>query len=153
MWALRGTRAVIAFHSYSAQNHGTLMIIKCLWNTCHQAWHSLLPANKQNQVNTLTSISAKSVRCWQSWGYWQCWGRRGGVGDTDRREGRSLSLHTEKKVVSIRARDVVPSVIFSSLHLPKAQQKSLQSLCTRVEGSHWHISTSVPDMPELQLSK
>lgn len=33
----------------------------------------------------------------------------------------------KKKVVSIRACDV-PSVIFSGLHLPKALQKSLQSL-------------------------
>lgn len=141
-WALHWTKAVIAFHSYFAQKRGTLMIIKCLWNTC-QAWHSLLPANKQNQVITLTSISPKSDRYWQ----------RGMLGKDrrswrhSRKEGRSLPLHTEKKAASIRARDVVLSVIFSSLHLPKALQKSGQSLCTRVEGSHWHISTCVPDMP------
>lgn len=64
-WALHWTKVVIALHSYSAQKSETLTIITCLWNTCQQAWHSLLPANKQNQVITLTSISPKSVRYWQ----------------------------------------------------------------------------------------
>lgn len=76
-------KGVIAFHSYSAQNRG--MITKCLWNTCHQAWHSLLPANKQKQVITLTSKSARSVRYWQrvmlgkerrSWGHRQEGGKK-----------------------------------------------------------------------------
>lgn len=106
--------------------------------------------DKQNQVITLTSISPKSVRHWQRVMLGK--GRRGW---RSRQEGgeKSFLTYRNKSKVSTRACDVVLSVTFSSLRLPRALRKSLQLLHTRVEGFHWHISTRVPEMPESQLSR
>lgn len=100
--------------------------------------------DKQNQVITLTSISPKSLRHWQ--GVILGKGRRCCRGRWEGGE-KSLTISKNQSKVSMRVCATVLSVTFSSLFLPRALQKSFQLLHTQVEGSHWHISTRVPEMP------
>lgn len=141
-WALHWTIAVIALPSYSAEKHGTLTIIKCHIKYVPPCMAFLMACH----IITLTSIAPKSDRNWQrvmlgkerrSWGH--------------RQEGGEKSFLKYRKKSSLNQSSWCCSFC-SSLHLPKALQKSLQS-CTRVEGSHWLIRMCMPDMPESQLSR